>query len=89
MAGSPIGQGRWPIALHLYVNDADAAWAKALAAGCQVSHPIADQFWGDRYGQLKDPFGFTWSIASRKEELTPEEMQERQKAMFSGSHGAA
>lgn len=49
--------------LHLQVSDADAAWDRALAAGATVRFPIADQFWGDRYGQLDDPFGHTWSIA--------------------------
>jgi len=46
--------------------------------------PLADQFWGDRYGQLEDPFGFRWSIATRKEELTPEQRNDRMKAMFGG-----
>jgi hypothetical protein len=46
--------------------------------------PLADQFWGDRYGHLKDPFGFTWSIATRKENPTPEEIQKRQAAAFGG-----
>jgi len=48
--------------LHLQVDDADAWWNRALAAGATVRFPLADQFWGDRYGQLDDPFGFTWSI---------------------------
>lgn len=50
--------------LHLQVDDADAWWTRALAAGCAVKMPLADQFWGDRYGQLTDPFGHSWSIAS-------------------------
>ena len=50
--------------LHLQVPDADAAWGKATGAGAEVVFPIADQFWGDRYGQVKDPFGFTWSIGA-------------------------
>ena len=52
------------VTLHLQVADADATWAKALAAGAQVRFAIADQFWGDRYGQVTDPFGFAWSIGS-------------------------
>ena len=52
------------VTLHLQVPDADAAWNKATAAGAEVRFPIADQFWGDRYGQVKDPFGFTWSIGA-------------------------
>src|SRR6476661_10874489 len=50
--------------LHLQVPDADTAWKRALDAGSEVRFPLADQFWGDRYGQVKDPFGFTWSIAA-------------------------
>jgi hypothetical protein len=48
--------------------------------------PIADQFWGDRYGHVRDPFGFLWSIATRKEDLTPEELRERQAKAFGGGH---
>lgn len=83
--GPPIGDGPWPLTLHLYVPDADALFAQATAAGCQVTMPLADQFWGDRYGQVQDPFGFRWSIATRKEILTPEEMTQRQKAMMGGA----
>lgn len=71
----PIVHGFWPVMLHLYIPDADATFAQAKAAGCEVTMPLADQFWGDRYGQVKDPFGFRWAIATRKEELMPEEMQ--------------
>ena len=86
--GPPMVEGNLPLALHLYVPDADAAWAQALAAGCTVTFPIADQFWGSRYGQVSDPFGFRWAIATHTEDLTPEEMQERRKKMF-GAGGAA
>jgi PhnB protein len=81
----PIAQGHWPVVLNLYVPDADAAFEKALAAGCQVTFPLADQFWGDRYGQVKDPFGFTWAIATHKEELTPEEIRARAPKAFGGA----
>ena len=50
--------------LHLAVDDADAWWARAVEAGAEVTMPLADQFWGDRYGHLKDPFGYTWSIGA-------------------------
>ena len=49
---------------HLQVADADAAWQRAIDAGSDVRFPIADQFWGDRYGQVIDPYGFTWSIGA-------------------------
>ena len=52
------------VTLHLEVDDAEAWWGRALAAGAEVRMPLADQFWGARYGQLKDPFGHSWSIAS-------------------------
>src|SRR5579872_4968596 len=82
----PVAQGRLPFHLHLYVPDVDATWTQAVAAGCEITVPIADQFWGDRYGQVRDPFGFLWSIASRKEELTPEERQERVAKVLSQGH---
>ena len=84
MRGSEIAQGHWPFVLNLYVPDADAVWAQALAAGCQVAFPIADQFWGDRYGQVRDPFGFTWAIATHQEDPTPEQLRERQAKAFGG-----
>jgi PhnB protein len=84
MGGPPIAEGHWPVVLNLYVPDADASWARALKAGCQVVFPLADQFWGDRYGQVKDPFGFVWAISTHQEDLTPAEMQ----AKMTGHGGA-
>ena len=81
----PLAQGRMPFHLHMYVPDADATYNQAVAAGCKALMPMGDQFWGDRYGHVQDPFGFIWAIATRKEELTHEEMQERQAKAF-GSH---
>lgn len=78
----PLAEGRMPYVVHLYVPDADAQWSQALAAGCSVQFPLADQFWGSRYGQVKDPFGVVWSIATHKEDFTMEERLERQKAAF-------
>ncbi|HWB85876.1 MAG TPA: VOC family protein [Bryobacteraceae bacterium] len=82
----PLAHGRLPLVLHLYVADADKAFAQATAAGCEVVMPLADQFWGDRYGHVRDPFGFVWAIATHKEELTPEEMQQRQAQAFKTGH---
>jgi uncharacterized glyoxalase superfamily protein PhnB len=71
-----------PVFIHLYVNDADAVFAQAVAAGAKPVMPLADMFWGDRYGQLDDPFGHRWSIATHKRDMTPEQMHaEMQKAM--------
>ena len=82
----PLATGRLPIHLHLYVPDADATWNQALAAGCQATMPISDQFWGDRYGHVTDPFGISWAIATRKEDLTHDEMMERQAKAFAAGH---
>jgi uncharacterized glyoxalase superfamily protein PhnB len=82
----PFVRGNLPFVLNLYVPDADATWAKAVAAGCEVKMPLADQFWGDRYGHVKDPFGYTWAIATRKEELTPQEIQEAAAKAFGGGN---
>ncbi len=64
-------------AIHLYVKDADAAWARATAAGAAVVMPIADMFWGDRYGVLSDKWGNRWAIATHKEDPSPAEMKTR------------
>jgi PhnB protein len=82
----PFATGNLPFVINLYTPDADVAWERALAAGCQVKFPLADQFWGDRYGQVADPFGFVWAISTRKEILTPEQMQERAAKAFGGGH---
>ena len=86
--GEPYHSGR-AVRLTLYLPDADAAWAKALAAGCRVAMPIRDQFWGDRYGEVEDPFGFAWAIATHLEELTSGEIEERRKKMFAQRPGQA
>lgn len=82
----PLAQGRMPFVLHLYVPDADATWANALAAGCEVTMPICDAFWGSRYGVVRDPFGIGWSIATHQEDVAPEELQERAAKAFGASH---
>jgi uncharacterized glyoxalase superfamily protein PhnB len=82
----PFVEGHLPFVIHLYVTDADATWKQALAAGCEVVYPITDQFWGDRYGHVRDPFGITWAIASHKEDLTDAEVHERQEKAFGAGH---
>jgi uncharacterized glyoxalase superfamily protein PhnB len=74
----PRALGGSPVSLWVYVEDCDALFDRAVAAGGKVTMPMADQFWGDRCGNLLDPFGYTWSVATRKEDLTPQEMQQRQ-----------
>lgn len=65
-----------PVTIHLYVPDVDATVAKAVAAGAKVTMPVADMFWGDRYGQLEGPFGHRWSVATHTRDLTSEEIRE-------------
>ncbi|ATQ73094.1 glyoxalase [Massilia violaceinigra] len=65
-----------PVTLHLYVQDADAAFKRAVDAGATAVMPPSDMFWGDRYGVVKDPYGHSWSIAHHVRDMTMEEMQE-------------
>jgi len=64
------------VTMHLFVADADAAFARAVKAGATVKMPLQDMFWGDRYGLLEDPFGHSWSIATHQRDLTHQEIQE-------------
>jgi PhnB protein len=68
--------------IHLYVENADKVWKKAVAAGAQVAMPLDNAFWGDRYGVLADPFGQKWAISSHVEDVPSAEMKKRMKAMF-------
>jgi uncharacterized glyoxalase superfamily protein PhnB len=77
--------GPSPVTIHLYVTDADATFDAAVDAGATVRMPLANMFWGDRYGLLVDPFGHSWSIAEHLEDLTPEQMQDRMSSAFSGA----
>jgi uncharacterized glyoxalase superfamily protein PhnB len=70
-----------PVTLHLYSPDVDAAFKQAIEAGATVRMEVADMFWGDRYGQVTDPFGHHWSIATHVKDVTPEEMAEAMKQM--------
>jgi PhnB protein len=63
-------------AFYLYVVDADAAQKRAIAAGAKELQPVADMFWGDRCGQVQDPFGYRWNLATRTQDLSPEEIRQ-------------
>ena len=65
-----------PVTIHLFVEDVDAVVARAVAAGATVTMPVADMFWGDRYGVLKDPFGHQWSVATHQRDLSPQQIAE-------------
>lgn len=73
-----------PVTLHLYVPDVDASFAQAVAAGASVTMPVTDMFWGDRYGQVQDPFGHHWSIATHQRDLTDAQIAQ---AMMKGGNG--
>jgi PhnB protein len=74
---APTSLGGTTTSLFLYVPDADAAFKRAVAAGCKVLMPLTDMFWGDRFGKLEDPFGNQWSLATHKEDVSPAEMKRR------------
>ena len=75
LGGSPVG-------IVAYFEDADTVFRNATQNGAKVTMPIGDQFWGDRWGSFTDPFGQNWSVGTHKEDLTPEEMDQRAKAFF-------
>ncbi|MGZ4827589.1 MAG: VOC family protein [Terriglobales bacterium] len=79
---SPQTVGACTSTLNLYVPDVDASFKKAIAAGAKETMPVADMFWGDRYGAFTDPFGHTWGVATRKEILTKQEVEQRSKAFW-------
>ncbi len=79
---SPQTVGGTPVSLMFYVQDVDAQFAKALAAGGTVKHAIKDQFYGDRSGTLEDPSGHIWTLATHAEDVAPDEMDRRMKAMM-------
>jgi len=79
-AKSPKTIGGSPVSIHLYVADVDGLFDRAVKAGAKATMPVADMFWGDRFGKLEDPFGHHWSLATHKEDVSPEECMQRAKA---------
>ena len=88
MAGGrgPKAMGGSPASLWLYVENCDTLFNRAVSAGGTVQMPMADQFWGDRAGAFADPEGYTWWIATRKEEFSKQEMEERAAEFFKQAH---
>jgi uncharacterized glyoxalase superfamily protein PhnB len=82
---SPKSLKGTPVTIHLYVDDVDQFVKRAVKAGATVKMPVADMFWGDRYGVIEDPFGHRWSIATHQRAVTEKEMREAMKAMQSGN----
>jgi len=74
--------GGSPISFYVYVDNVDEAFRTAVAAGAEVTMPVEDMFWGDRMGTVRDPFGYSWSLASHTRDLTMAEIEEGAKAMF-------
>jgi PhnB protein len=79
---TPEALGGSPVTFHVHTDNADAVWERAVAAGAQVTMPLADQFWGDRYGQLRDPFGHKWSVGQTLRTPNQQELEEGAKAAF-------
>lgn len=80
---APTAASPSSITLHIYLENVDAAFERAVSAGATVKMPLMDQFWGDRYGQLVDPFGNRWSLATHTRVMSQEEMQREQEKAFS------
>jgi PhnB protein len=74
--------GKQPFVLHIQWDNVNQAWDRAVNAGAKITMPLADQFWGDRYGQLEDPFGYIWSMGQRVANPTAEEVEKKGKEMF-------
>ncbi|WP_219975809.1 VOC family protein [Rubrobacter xylanophilus] len=82
--GAPTSLGGTTVGLHVYVEDVDSCFARAVGAGARALQPVGDMFYGDRMGMLEDPFGHIWVLLTHKEELSPEEIKTRGEAMFGG-----
>jgi PhnB protein len=78
VAVAPSGSSINPVYLFLYTEDVDSVCDRAVAAGSRVTMPVADMFWGDRYGKFNDPFGHSWGVATHVEDVAPEEIPRRQ-----------
>jgi len=81
---SPLSIGGSASSVMIYTKNVDALFQQAVAAGAKPTMPLGDQFWGDRYGQVTDPYGHVWQLATHKEDLTPKQMAKRAEAAFSG-----
>ena len=87
-ARGPKTLGGAGVSLLLYVDNVDARFEQAVAAGGKVLRPVKDQFYGDRSGTLEDPFGHVWTIATHEEDMPPEEMKKRSEAFLKQQGGA-
>jgi PhnB protein len=81
---SPLAIGGTATVLHLYSDDVEALWQRAVAAGAEVRQPLGDAFWGERYGQITDPFGHRWGLAQRVRDVPQEEIARAAAELFGG-----
>ena len=79
---APVSVGGTPVSQFMYVPDVDSAFKRAVDAGAKVVMPVSNMFWGDRFGQVDDPSGHRWGLATHVEDVSPEEMNRRQKEFF-------
>jgi PhnB protein len=79
---SPQSLGGSPVTINIYIEDVDRLFNQAVSAGATIAMPLKDQFWGDRYGVVADPFGHKWSLCTHLEDVAPEELEKRAKAEF-------
>jgi PhnB protein len=89
MASAPPANGHTSSALHVYTENVDALFDRAVKAGCKVEAPLQNQFWGDRFAKLRDPFGHAWGIAQHIEDVAPQEMERRAQDWMSKMNKAA
>lgn len=88
-AKGPQALGGSPVVLNVYMDNIDKVFNQAVAAGATVTMPLANQFWGDRYGQIKDPFGHSWALGQHIEDVAPDEMERRATEAFAQMGKAA
>ena len=81
---SPQAMGGTPVVLHFSTEDVETLWRRAVEAGAEILQPLQDQFWGDRYGQIRDPFGYRWGLAQHIRDVPPEEVNRIAASLFGG-----
>jgi PhnB protein len=89
MANAPDPNGPQSAYLFIYTDDVDALYDRAVKAGCKVEMPLQNQFWGDRYAKIRDPFGHQWGLGQHVEDVTPEEIHRRSEAWMAQMSKAA
>jgi PhnB protein len=86
---SPLSVGGTATVLHVYFEDVESVWQRAVEAGAEVRQPLGDAFWGEKYGQITDPFGHRWGLAQRVRDVPPDEIARAAAALFGGGTGTS